>query len=178
MDSVDPFAAEAWRFREWALNGSDQAEWAARGALIRLTNLYAAALELPPAWNEELADQPIAKSVGEDECLEVTVACRRLPFDLYGEVFNTLPVPPEQPVVGSLTDDITDIYRDVITGLREYESGRRAQAVWEWGSGLRQHWGGHATGAIRALHCWLASNAVERLAAEAQPVAATDGRGG
>ena len=178
MDSVDQFAAEARRFREWALNAPDQAEWAARGALVRLTNLYAAALELPPAWNEELADQPDAKSVGEDECRAVTVACRRLPFDLYGEVFDTLPVPPEQPVVGSLTDDITDIYRDVITGLREYESGRRAQAVWEWGFGLRQHWGEHATGAIRALHCWLASNAMDRLAAEAELGAATDDRGG
>ena len=176
MDSVDQFAAEARRFREWALNGPDQSEWAARGALVRLTNLYAAALELPPAWNEELADQSDAKSVGEDECRAVTVACRRLPFDLYGEVFDTLPVPPEQPVVGSLTDDITDIYRDVITGLREYESGRRAQAVWEWGSGLRQHWGKHATGAIRALHCWLASNAADRLAAEAEPSDAADSR--
>ena len=176
MDSVDQFAAEARRFREWALNGSDQAEWAARGALIRLTNLYAAALELPPAWTEELADQPKAKSVGEDECRAVTVACRRLPFDLYGEVFDTLPVPPEQPVVGSLTDDITDIYRDVVTGLREYESGRRAQAVWKWGSGLQQHWGEHATGAIRALHCWLASNAADRLAAVAEPSDAAESR--
>ena len=176
MDSVDQFAAEARRFREWALTGPDQAEWAARGALVRLTSLYAAALELPPSWNEELTDQTDAKSVGEDECRAVTVACRRLPFDLYGEVFDTLAVPPEQPVVGSLTDDITDIYRDVITGLREYESGRRAQAVWEWGSGLRQHWGKHATGAIRALHGWLASNAVDRLAAEVEPNDAAESR--
>jgi hypothetical protein len=92
-----------------------------------------------------------------------------LPFDLYGEVFDTVPMPPEQPVVGSLTDDITDIYRDVISGLREYEAGRRASAGWEWSFGLRQHWGAHAMGAIRALHCWLASNAADRLAAEAEP---------
>jgi len=169
MDSVDRFAAEARRFRAWALNGPDQAEWAARGALVRLTNLYAAALELPPPWREELADEKNAERVEEEEWRAVVVACARLPFDLYGEVFDTVPMPPEQPVVGSLTDDIADIYRDVIAGLREYESGRRAQAVWEWGSGLRQHWGEHATGAIRALHCWLASNAVDRLAAEAEP---------
>jgi len=176
MDSIDRFAAEASRFREWALNGPDQAEWAARGALVRLTNLYAAALELPPPWSDELADQPNAERVEEEEWRAVVVACGRLPFNLYGEVFDTVPMPPEQPVVGSLTDDITDTYRDVISGLREYESGRRAQAVWEWGSGLRQHWGKHATGAIRALHCWLASNAVDRLAAEAEPSDAADSR--
>src|SRR5262245_45405487 len=119
MDAVDRFAAEAARFRDWALNGTDQAEWAARGALVRLTRLYLAALELPPAWNEELADQPDAERVGDDECRAGGAACRRLPFDLYGEVFDPFLVPPEEPVVGSLTDDITDIYRDVITGLRE-----------------------------------------------------------
>ena len=92
-------------------------------------------------------------------------------------MFDPLPVPPEEPVVGSLTDDIADIYRDVIPGLREYELGRRAQAVWEWGFGLRHHWGEHATGAIRALHCRLAANAFDRLAAEAEPGAAPDGGG-
>jgi hypothetical protein len=56
--------------------------------------------------------------------------------------------------------------------------GRRAQAVWEWGFGLRHHWGEHATGAIRALHCRLAANAFERWAAEAEPGAAPDGGGG
>lgn len=175
MDAVDRFASEVTHFREWALHGTDQAEWAARGALVRLTRLYLVALDLPPAWSDELTDQPDVGRVGGEECRVVAFACRRLPFDLYGEVFDPLPVPPDEPVVGSLTDDITDIYRDVITGLREYEAGRRAQAVWEWGFGLRHHWGEHATGAIRALHCWLARNAFDRLAAKAEPGAAADG---
>jgi hypothetical protein len=88
---------------------------------------------------------------------------------LYGEVFNPLIVPPEEPVLGSLSDDITDIYRDVVTGLREYEAGRRTQALWEWGFGFQAHWGEHATGAIRALHCWLASNFLGPPATEAEP---------
>jgi hypothetical protein len=84
-------------------------------------------------------------------------------------VFDPLSVPPDEPVVGSLSDDLCDVYREVVSGLREYEAGRRAQAVWEWGFGLRHHWGKHATGAIRALHRWLAANASDRLAAEDQP---------
>lgn len=168
MDAVDRFAVEAARFREWARNGSDQAEGAAREALVHLTRLYLTALELPSAWSEELADRPDAERVGDEEYRAVAAACRRLPFELYGEVFDPLPVPPDEPVVGSLTDDIADVYRDVVTGLREYEAGRRAQAVWEWGFGLRHHWGEHATSAIRALHCWLATHASDRLASQAK----------
>ena len=166
MDAVDRFAAEATLFREWAKGATDRAEWAVRGALVRLTRLYIAALELPPAWSKELADQPDAERVSDEDCQAVAVACRRLPLDYYGEVFDPLPVPPEEPVIGSLADDLCDIYRDVVTGLREYEAGRRAQAVWEWGFGFRHHWGDHATGAIRALHCWLTTNARDRLASE------------
>jgi len=54
-------------------------------------------------------------------------------------------------------------------------SGRRAAAVWEWGFGFRHHWGEHATGAIRVLHAWLAANAFDRLASDAEPGAAADG---
>ncbi|MGE3803357.1 MAG: DUF5063 domain-containing protein [Gemmataceae bacterium] len=161
---VDRFAAEARLFCGWARDRNDRAELAARNALVYLTRLYLAALELPPYWSEELADQPDAKRIGEEECRAVSAACRRLPFDIYVEQFDPLCFPPEEPVVGSLTDDLGDIFRDVATGLREYEAGRRSQAVWEWGFGLRHHWGEHATGAIRALHCWLAANSSDRLA--------------
>lgn len=105
---------------------------------------------------------------------QVVAACG-LPLDFYHEVFDPLPFPPEDPVVGSLSDDLADIYRDVVTGLRAYEAGRRAQAVWEWGFNLRAHWGEHATSAIRALHCWLAEHAPDRLAAA--PPGPTEGFG-
>ncbi len=166
MDTVEQFAAVAIAFREWATRGTDTGEYAGRNALLHITRLYLAALELPPAWSEELADQPDAKRLDDAELRALFVA-GRLPFDYYAEVFNPLVMPPEDPVSGSLADDIADIYRDVIMGLREYEAGRRAQAVWEWGFRLQSHWGEHATGAIRSLHCWLAANAFDRLASDA-----------
>jgi hypothetical protein len=43
--------------------GTDRAEWAARAALVRLTRLYLAALELPPASGVERADPPDAERV-------------------------------------------------------------------------------------------------------------------
>jgi hypothetical protein len=168
MDAVSEFAAEAALFEQWARSGTSQGGAAVREALIRLTRLYLAALELPPAWSEELADQPAAERLPYEECRTVASACGRFPFQYYQEVFDPFAEPSEAPVAGCIWDDITDIYRDVVTGLREYQAGRRAQAVWEWGFGLQHHWGEHATGAIRALHCWLAANASDRLAAEAQ----------
>jgi hypothetical protein len=150
MDAVDRFAAEVRDFQQWLLHGNDAGGQAAREALLRLTRLYLAALELPPAWSNELADQPDAKGIGKGEYRAALIACERLPFNFYGEVFDPFAEPPESPVVGSLWDDLGDIYRDVATGLREYEAGRRARAVWEWSSNLQIHWGEHATGAIRA----------------------------
>jgi hypothetical protein len=88
----------------------------------------------------------------------------RLPVDNYGWIFDPLVVPPEEPVVASVADDIADIYRDVVTGLRLDQLGRRTEAVWHWSFYLSRHWGLHATGAIRALHCWLAQEAPDQFA--------------
>ena len=49
MDAVERFAAEAVAFREWAARGVDAGAEAARAALARITRLYLAGLDLPPA---------------------------------------------------------------------------------------------------------------------------------
>ena len=86
------------------------------------------------------------------------VAAARLPFDYYGEVCDPSVLPPEGPAIGSLADDLADIDRDVVGGLRAFLAGRPAAAAEAWETWLWGHWGGHATGAIRALHAWLAAN--------------------
>lgn len=166
MDALDRFGAEAALFQQWARHGTDRGEAAAREALLRITRLYLAALDLPPSHGEEPADAVDAKSVDDEEWRAVFAAASRLPLDYYGEVFDPSALPPEEPVVGSFADDIADIYRDVVGGLREQQAGRRARAAWQWSFAFRHHWGKHATGAIRALHSWLAANASDRLAAD------------
>ena len=160
LDAVAQFAAEAGRFRDWARDGTDSGELAVRNALTRILALYLAALELPPEWCDELADAPDAKGISDEErwAIDRSVAAR-LPFSDYARVFDPFVLPPEEPVIGPISDDIADIYRDVVSGLIEYEAGRGAQAVWEWGFQLRSHWGRHATDAIYALHIWLTENA-------------------
>jgi hypothetical protein len=160
MDAVEQFAAAAADFERWIVNGTDQGPEAAREALIQLLRLYAYALELPQAWSDDLADRSDVERLAEEKWRKAVAACDRLPLNLYSEVFNPLEATDVTPVTGSLADDLADIYRDVASGLRAYELGNRAGAVWEWSFGLHSHLGAHATSAIRALHWWLSENAM------------------
>lgn len=119
INSVDRFAAEATCFREWALTGTDTGDCAARQALLRISGLYLAALDLPRSWSAALADEPAAVGISWDECrLVEQLATRRIPFTAYARVFAPLTIPPEAAVIGYIADDIGEIYSDVVGGGR------------------------------------------------------------
>lgn len=109
-------------------------------ALAKATaELYSAALPL------ELCE-------ASDDLPETTFAVPSVTVaggDVYWEVFD--PYEEEAPVCGSLTDDIRDIYRDVVVGLLLYDQGALSDAQWTWASLRQQHWGDHAVDALRAL---------------------------
>ena len=104
--------------------------------------LYVLALDLPsiePETENNSGDMtPIHIRINKD-----------LP-DVYWQIFN--PFNDEESVCGSLTDDLSDISRDLQIGIHEYNSGRLGNAVFEWRLGLDHHWGKHAVGLIQALH--------------------------
>jgi hypothetical protein len=162
-DPVEQFAAAASAFDVWAREGAEQGEAGAREALLHIVRLYSCALRLPDPWSDTLSEEPEPDRISDEEVAAVAQHCTRLPLNCYGEVFDPMIVPPEEPVVGSLGDDIGDIFREVGGGLRAYQLGLRAEAIWVWGFGFRGHWGEHATGAIRALHAWLVENAMDKL---------------
>lgn len=157
------FAAEATRFRDWVRHGTESDADAVRAALLHITALYSAALELPQPWSDRLADEADAAGITSEERQSAHRSAQRLPFTAYASMFEPLIIPPEEPVIGTIDDDIGDIYCDVVGGLQEYEAGRIEQAIWEWSYLLRMHWGQHATNAIVALHAWLAENAPDEL---------------
>jgi hypothetical protein len=163
MDPVARFADEAAAFEQWLLSGTDRGADAARACLIRLLELYRAGMDLPPEWSDNLEGRADVKRVADEEWRRAYEASGRLPLDSYSTVFDPMTVPGEAPVIGSLSDDLADIYRDVMTGLRACNLGDRAGAIWEWSFGLHSHWGAHATGAMRALHWWLSNNGPDRL---------------
>lgn len=71
-------------------------------------------------------------------------------LDLYWETFD--PYTDGEPVAGSLTDDVVDVYRDLRRGLAWWERGEKVEAIWEWRFSFLSHWGTHAIDALRALH--------------------------
>jgi hypothetical protein len=155
LQSIEQFAHAANQFAAWATQQEDSGAVAARNALRHITELYLAALALPASAGS--ADAPDV-DVDSAERNTICANCARLPLDYYGEIFDPLTMPPPEPVVGSVADDIADIYREVVTGLRHYRAGRTDAAVWQWTFLFQVHWGEHAIGAIRALHAWLAAN--------------------
>ncbi|MEL6300003.1 MAG: DUF5063 domain-containing protein [Pseudomonadota bacterium] len=154
--AIDAFATEARRFVDWVNDETNS--WAPKDALKRLVDLYRSALVLPEGYTPELPDEDHGLRISDDECRRVAEHASQLPLDFYGEVFDSTVLPPEAPVIGHLQDDFSDIYRDVATGLRLFDLGRRAEARWEWSFNFSIHWGEHATSAIRALHGYLSQS--------------------
>lgn len=169
MDSTESFASEAMLFEQWLLHGTDQDADAVREGLVRLLRLYDAALRLPSAWSDEIEATAKVERLGDVDWRHAYRAAGRLPVDNYSEVYNPTTVPGDEPVVGSVCDDLADIYRDVVSGLRACQGGNRAAAVWHWALHFHAHWGAHATSAIRALHWWLSENATSHTQSERQP---------
>ena len=155
------FAAEARTFCRWA-TGEDGAEMNVASALRRVSALYAAALELPPPFTEGVSTElpEVSPRTGSVEIVRARAA--RLPLQLYWEIFDPLESPPVEPVAGSIADDIGDIFQDVASGLALFESGRHADALWEWAFNFQVHWGRHAAGAVRALHACLTEGERDR----------------
>ncbi|MEW5847984.1 MAG: DUF5063 domain-containing protein [Myxococcota bacterium] len=126
----------------------EKAHTAAPAALLRdtarhLASLYAAALQLPDLGSSDDADPPDVPTPRWPGFAE---------HETYWEIFD--PAKEDKAVVGSLTDDVMDVYSDVKSGLLLLEDRKPsavANAVWHWRFTLATHWGDHAVDALRAL---------------------------
>lgn len=154
---LDEFAREARVFCSWA-TGDDRTEMSAANAVRRVSSLYVAALDLPSPF---LPDQSVEVTNVEPPAgslVAVGSRASKLALQVYWEIFDPSTDPPEPPVLGSIVDDLGDIYLDVARGLMLYDSGDRNEALWEWAFNFRIHWGRHASSALRALHEHIVQN--------------------
>jgi hypothetical protein len=114
------------------------------GARQRLLELYDAGTALPhvePPEGVEAGPNP--------QPAEGWLALES--FETYWEVFD--PYEEGEPVVGSLSDDLLGVYRDIRRGLALWDKDvPKAAALWEWRFHFDHHWGDHAIDALRALH--------------------------
>jgi hypothetical protein len=108
------------------------------------------ALDEPAEFDHDVSTD----GVSDEEWKQVYARAAALPFQYYSSYFDPSQVPPEDHEIGDLADDVADIYRDLCAGLALVDAGHLAEAQWQLRFSFLTHWGRHASGAIRALHCW------------------------
>lgn len=141
MDVVDKFYKEAVEFCQYIENRVITQDSVAE-LLEMLMTLYIDGLHLPD-MEPDLVDD------GTDKTIENVKLKMEIP-DYYQELFN--PLEDEEIVGCDLYDDFLDIRKDLLKGINEYDAGYKGNAIFEWKLGLNEHWGKHATDAMRALH--------------------------
>ena len=80
-------------------------------------------------------------------------------WDLYHQVFD--PTHDNEAIVGTLADDIADIFGDLKEGLVFIEAAQASpeEAIWTWRLLFYSHWGKHAMDVLLAIHFQLQNNA-------------------
>src|SRR5215471_3762157 len=86
--------------------------------------------------------------------LRVGLAERLAACDEYAELFD--PYRDSKPTAFRLSDDLSAVAADLIHGMRHYEAGRPAEALWWWQYSYVNQWGTHGGAALRALHAVVA----------------------
>ncbi|HXP19698.1 MAG TPA: DUF5063 domain-containing protein [Streptosporangiaceae bacterium] len=100
--------------------------------------------------------------VGADpdlDALRVGLAARLVGCDEYAELFD--PYSDTKPTSFRLSDDLATVASDLIHGLRHYQAGRAAEALWWWQYSFVNHWGTHGGAALRALHAVVAHSRLD-----------------
>jgi hypothetical protein len=114
--------------------------------------LYDAGMKLPFAMADD--ETHTLESITNDEwqALYERLGAKLGEVNDYSFMFDPYDL-TATPVIGSLSDDAADVYRDLKDGLVVLaEGGALEDAVWEWHFGFDNHWGRHAAHALYALH--------------------------
>lgn len=150
-EATTKFAMVARQYCDWCEKEANKAHEDLLTVQILLSNLqsHILLLGLPDVAedSEELADL-----VTSEEWKHVRNRLSELPIDGYWFIFEPRTDSPEEPVFGTLSDDLGDIYRDVKEGLLLFELGKIDDAIWEWRFGFDTHWGRHLTRALYVIH--------------------------
>jgi Domain of unknown function (DUF5063) len=103
---------------------------------------------LPSNWEPDVGADP------DLDALRTGLASGLRDFDEYAELFD-----PYQDTTATqfrLSDDLATVAADLIHGLKHYQAGRAAEALWWWQYSYVNHWGTHGGAALRALHAVVA----------------------
>jgi len=133
------------------LNESDL--WRIRDILLRLV-YHISAIE-----NALHDTQHSGKRLSQDSYQRVVNQFAVFPFNAYRVVFDPHDFDAlDEPVTGALSDDLSDIYRDLAEGLDNYQNGHIQDACSDWAQSYQIHWARHAVNAISAIENYRINN--------------------
>lgn len=153
VNNTQNFIEAARAYCTWAESDRQGADIDTHLALHHLSKIYHFALSLPDQSGD--AEEP---DIPEEQVHSILASFAQMPVGYYGECFDPLVVPAEEPSLGDVADDLTDIWCDLKRGLIQHDAGHTNAAIWTWKFHFKAHWGLHAASGMRALHCWLVSN--------------------
>lgn len=149
LPSTDEFIAAAREFCSFAKDENDLAPsdlWKVRDLLLRLITHIPAVESMPQGFDYD--------GISPDDaiCKRVAMRFNDLPFNFYRVVFDPHNLDPaDEPVMGMLADDLSDIFRELAGGLDCADRGYLEEACFEWSFGYRSHWARHAVNALMAI---------------------------
>ena len=108
---------------------------------------------LPGNWEPDVGADP------DLDALRTGLAAGLEDFDDYAELFD--PYQDTKATRFRLSDDLAAVAADLIHGLKHYEAGRAAEALWWWQYSYVNHWGTHGGAASRALHAVVAHSSLD-----------------
>lgn len=110
----------------------------------------------------ESADQNVELDAGDLDEASFHHAIKRfwqLPIYNYLVVFDPHDLEADdEPGMGMLSDDLSDIYRDLAIGLADFKKGYVSDACFDWAFSYRGHWARHAVNALGAIEIYRIDN--------------------
>jgi hypothetical protein len=153
-----------------ALAGGEGADEMVPLLLLEVAQIMLAGAQLG-ATTDVIPRSNAEPDVGADPDLDGfrTGLAVRLPgCDEYAELFD--PYRDTDATPFRLSDDLAAVAADLIHGLKHYQAGRAAEALWWWQYSYVNHWGTHGGAALRALHAVVAHARLD-VADEPEPAA-------
>lgn len=128
---------------------SDETDlWRIRDLLLRLMQHIPAVDAAPSSVGDELIKPD------KELCLRASKRFSGFAFNGYRTIFDPHDFDAEEPTMGLLSDDLTDIYRELSDGLSRLDHGSLEAACLDWSFSYRLHWARHAVSAFMAIELY------------------------
>lgn len=151
---IEQFAEIVRRYCDWAENPLADAKSEMQTARLLLAELHSVIF----LEEFETGDEIKLEDVSDEEWKAVVERFSILPVNGYWLVFDPIKAKENETVYTELSDDLADIYRDINYGLKLFDAGYLAEAVWQWKFQFKIHWGWHLLEAQKVVHFWFFNN--------------------